>query len=78
MILTGNRGEIEAATAGALAALRQGADDATAKQAGRDALRRYRAAQAGPPDDDPPPDESTDGESRRQPLLQRLRRARPG
>ena len=47
VIITGDRGEIDAATAGAVAALRQGADDAEAKQAGREALRRYRATRDG-------------------------------
>jgi hypothetical protein len=79
MILTGNRDEIAAATAGALAALDRGADDATAKQAGRDALRRFRAARSDAPEDDPPPDGATSGGAiDRRPLLQRLRRSRRG
>jgi len=84
VIITGNGDEIAAATAGALEALDRGADDAAAKQAGRDALRRHRAARAVHHDaDDPPPPSPAPEDpprpphsSRRFPLLRRRREAR--
>lgn len=86
VIMTGNRGEIEAATRGALAALHAGADDALAKEAGRTALRHYRAQQPpqvnevdhGDESDLGDPAAAHGGAGRRVGLLGRLRRGSGG
>ena len=63
VIIGGDRGEIDAATEGAVAAIRQGANDAEAKQAGRDALRRHRSRWNGATADHPPPPQPGPGGS---------------